>query len=249
MEDREMMTPPTRARLLHLPLIALLLAACTSASSSSPSGSSAPSEALGSQAAEPSVAACVSPAICTGSMPAGDYTSTGTGATISFTLTSSDWLADADTPAVGFVLYADDPGGPAAITVAPWAGVVFSDPCAMEPTETIGTAPADLMGVLTALPDVEAEAPTDVTVGGQPALQVNLTVGTPCADSGGKLWVFQTAGATFNLRESTQARFYVVDAGSVTVVIAIEALGDADYDALIQKAEEVLASMLIEPAP
>jgi hypothetical protein len=243
-----MITPAARARFLHLPLIAVLLAACTTASSPSPAGSSAPSEALGSQAAEPSSAPCDPGAICTGPIAAGDYTSTGTGATISFTLTGSDWSADADTPGVGFVLYYDDPAGPVGITVAPWAGVIFSDPCAMEPTETIGTAPADLMGVLTALPDVEAEAPTDVTVGGRPALQVNLTVGTPCADAGGKLWVFQTEGATFNLREATQARFYVVDAGSVTVVIAIEALGDADYEALVLKAEEIIASMTIEPA-
>jgi len=246
-----MTTSATPLQLLRLPLIAVLVAGCTAASSASPpaSGSIAPSEAAGSQAAEPSSTACDPGVICLGALAPGDYTSTGTGATISFTLTGADWTADPDTDGVGFALYYEDPAGPVGITVAPWAGVVFGDPCGPEPTETIGTTPDDLIGVLTAFDDVVAETPVDVTVGGRPAIQVDLSVGTPCADAGGKLWVFQsTAGATFNLREGTEARIYVVDAGSVTVVIAAEALGDADFEALLQRVEEILASMTIDPA-
>lgn len=244
--------PESRPRIVSLSLVALLLAGCASASS--PATSEAPdsvaaSEAPGSQAAEPSSQACDPGVICSGPLAPGDYTSTSTGATITFTLAGSEWSADADTPGVGFALFYDDPGGPVGITVAPWAGVIFSDACAPEPTETIGTAPADLMGVLTVLDGVQADAPTGVTVGGLPALRVNLTTESPCADSGGKLWVFQTtAGGIFNLRDATKARIYAVDAGNATLVIAIEAIGEADYEGLLEKAEEILAGMTIAPA-
>jgi hypothetical protein len=248
-----MPTAAARLRLLSIPLIALLLAGCASTSSSSPTTSqpveaSAPASVPGSQVAEPSLASCDPGTICTGALAPGDYTSTGTGASISFSLTDGSWSADADTPGVGFALYLQDPGGPAGITVAPWAGVIFSDPCSPEPKETIGTAPADLMGVITGFDGVTADTPTNVTVGGLPGLMVNLTTSGPCPDSGGKLWVFETSGgATFNLRDATQARIYAVDAGSFTIVIAIEALGDADYETLLQKASEILATLVIAP--
>jgi hypothetical protein len=248
-----MPTTATRLRLLSIPLIALLLAGCASTSTSSPTASqpieaSPPASVAGSQGAEPSSASCDPGTICTGALAAGDYTSTGTGASISFSLMDDGWSADADTPGVGFALYRQDPGGPAGITVAPWAGVIFSDPCSPDPKKTIGTKPADLMGVITSFDGVTADTPTDVTVGGLPALMVNLTVVGPCPDTGGKLWVFETSGgATFNLRDATQARIYAVDAGSFTIVIAIEALGDADYEALLQKAAEFLATVVISP--
>lgn len=244
-----MPTAATRSPLLSIPLIAVLLVGCASASTSSPPAeASVPASVAGSQAPGPSFAFCDPGTICAGALLPGDYASTGTGASIAFTLADEGWLADADTPGVGFALYRQDPGGPAGITVAPWAGVVFTDPCTPDPKKTIATAPADLMGVITGFDGVTADAPADVTVGGLPALLVNLTVAGPCPDSGGKLWVFETsAGATFNLRDTTQARIYAVNAGSFTIVIAIEALGDADYETLLAKAEAIIASMTISP--
>jgi hypothetical protein len=248
-EVPEMPTAATRSPLLSIPLIAALLVGCASASTSSPPvEASVPASVAGSEVAAPSFALCDPGTICTGALLPGDYASTGTGASIAFTLADEGWSADADTAGVGFALYRQDPGGPAGITVAPWAGVVFTDPCTPDPKKTIGAMPADLMGVITGFDGVTADAPADVTVGGLPALVVNLTVAGPCPDAGGKLWVFETSGgATFNLRDETQARIYAVNAGSFTIVIAIEALGDADYEALLQKAEAFLATMVISP--
>jgi hypothetical protein len=240
------------ARLVRFPLIAVLLAGCAASSTSSPSTSGASEVAVPSSApseATASSASCDPGVICSGLLAPGDYTSTSTGATITFTLTGSEWTGDADTPGRGFALFSEDPGGVAVITVAPWAGVVFSDACVPDQTTTIGTGPAELMGVLTALDGAQADSPADVTVGGLPALELNLTIDAPCADSGGRLWVFQsTGGDSFNFRGGTQARIYAIDAGSVTVVIAIEAVGDVDDEALLAKAEAIIATMTIEPA-
>jgi hypothetical protein len=61
------------------------------------------------------------------------------------------------------------------------------------------------------------------------------------------LWPLPEHG-DFHLDDGERARVYEVDAGCDTVVIVIEAFGEANYDVLLEKADEVFATMTITPA-
>ncbi len=190
------------------------------------------------------------PHVCDGALPAGDYTSTSLGATITFTLGGDGWSGGRDIGGLGFALFSDKVNGFAAISVAPFSGEVFSQPCSDDQGEkqVVGGTPADLIAFLKATQGIQSGDEVDTTVGGQPAIQLDLTVTSPCPDSvnGMLLWTMPRNG-NFHLTDGEQVRVLAVDAAGKTIVIVAEAFPDADYDALLQKLDEVLGTMTITP--
>jgi hypothetical protein len=239
------MTKPT-ATLAFL----LLLAACAPSASVTPSPSplATPAESISEI---PSPAACDPGVVCDGPLAAGDYVSDTTGAHIEFTLDDHDWSGLADIQDVGFALILADVGGNHAISVAKFAGEIFTDACSPDATSTIGATPAEFMAFLAARHGVTASAPVEVQVGGQAALQVDLTteVDAACMAADNEriwLWVLPVVG-DFHFNDGETARVIAVDGGSATVIIVIEAFPDADYDHLLDHATEVIDSMTIAP--
>lgn len=227
----------------------LLLAACTPSASPTPSPSPSPSPEA-SEPASPPLAACDPGVVCDGPLAAGDYVSETTGARIEFTLDEHDWSGQADVQDVGFGLFLADVGEHA-ISVAKFAGEIFTDACDPDAASTIGTTPADFMAFLAERTGVTASAPVEIEVGGRPALQVDLTteIDEACFATGGGriwLWVLPVFG-DFHFNDAETARVIAIDGGSATVIIVIEAFPDADYDHLLDHATEVIETMLIEP--
>jgi hypothetical protein len=224
------------------------MAACAPSASETPTPSPEPSTALPSPSEVAS--ACDPGVVCDGPLAAGRYVSETTGAHIEFTLDEHDWSGLADIQDVGFGLFLADVGTHA-ISVAKFAGEIFTDACSADATSTIGTTPAEFMAFLAARHGVTASEPVEVQVGGRPALQVDLTteVDAACEATGGGriwLWVLPVVG-DFHFNDAETARVIAVDGGSATVIIVIEAFPDADYDHLLEHATEVIDSMVIEP--
>jgi hypothetical protein len=196
--------------------------------------------------------------VCTGALLPGEYTSTSTGAVVDFTLTGEGWIGREDSPGStpgggdGFALYNDavGPDGPAthAISVVPYTGEVYALVCS---PDTVGTAAMDFITFLSGRDGVQAEEPVDTEVGGRPAVRLDLTTNSPCPYQTGIgkrmwMWVLPTGG-DFHLDDDSDVRVYEVDAGCVTLAIVIEAFPAADYDVLLEKAEEVIATMTVQP--
>jgi hypothetical protein len=237
-------TPPRGLALLGL---TVLLAACAPSASETPTPSPEPTAAPSPSEA---AAACDPGVVCNGPLAAGDYVSETTGARIEFTLDDHDWSGLEDIQDVGFGLFLADVGTHA-ISVAKFAGEIFTDACSPDATSTIGTTPAEFMAYLAARHGVTAREPVEVQVGGRPALQVDLTteVDAACMAADNMriwLWVLPVVG-DFHFTDGETARVIAVDGGSATVIIVIEALPDADYDHLLEHATEVIDSMVIEP--
>ena len=226
--------------------LTVLLAGCAPSASETPSPSRVPPAAL-----SPSEAAACDPGmVCDGPLAPGDYVSETTGARITFTLDEHDWSGLADIQGVGFGLFLADVGTHA-ISVAKFAGEIFTDACSPDATSTMGTTPAEFMAFLASRHGVTASAPVEVQVGGRPALQVDLTteVDAACMAADNEriwLWVLPVVG-DFHFNDAETARVIAVDGGSATVIIVIEAFPDADYDHLLEHATEVIDSMVIEP--
>jgi hypothetical protein len=245
-----------RSRFLPLLVLALLVGACTATTSPSPEASVEPSASeepaaskpQGSAPQEPTPKPCVPGFVCGGELVPGEYTSTSTGVTITFTLSGEGWSGAEDTPEDGFALFNDAVGGPHGISVVAYYGEVFSDVCSPDATEMIGTTAADFVAFLAAVDGIGAEAPVDTTTGGLRAIRLDLTTGVPCTDFGGRLWLWTLpVHGDFHLDAEGGARVYAIDAGNVTLAIVIEAYGEADYDVLLQEAEAVIATMIISP--
>jgi hypothetical protein len=175
--------------------------------------------------------------------------------TITFTLVGEGWSGLEDSPGDGFALFNEAVGGPHGISVVSYSGEVFSELCSPEPTEMIGPKAADLIAFLAAVEGVDAGDPVDTTAGGLPAIRLDLTTVSPCNDPdiGDRMWLWTlpTSG-DFHFNDAEQVRVYAIDAGNVVVAIVIEGFPevagpDADYDVLLQKAEEVIATMVIAP--
>jgi hypothetical protein len=236
-----------RTRLPPVLLIAVLIGACTAASSSSletslgPSTSEAPAaSALG----EPTPKPCIPGFVCGAELVPGDYTSTSSGPTITFTLAGEGWSGSEDIQGEGFALFNDAVGGGHGISVVAYDGEVFTDVCSGGAKETIGAAPGDLITFLAGVEGVQAEEPVETTVGGRPAIQLDLTTVSPCPDDRMWLWTFPN-DRDFHVNDAERVRVFALDAGGWTVIIVIEAFPDADYDVLLQKADEVIATMTI----
>jgi hypothetical protein len=245
-----------RARLLPVFVAAALATGCAAGSSSSPSADvstgPSPSEAAapsqgGEESAMPSEPACP-PAVCDGPIAAGDYTTTSTGLTISFTLAGDGWLGVGETRGDGFALFNENvTEGQYGIWVIPFHGEVFTDVCSPEATETIGTSAADFTAFLTGRDGITAGDPVNVTVGGVAAIQVDLTAASPCPEAG-RMWMWTLpVHGDFHFDDGDVLRVWTVEGGGATVAILVEASADT-YDAVLALATDLLATMTIAPA-
>lgn len=195
---------------------------------------------------------CVPGFICGAALVPGEYTSTSTGAIVTFTLAGEGWSGLEDTPGDirgdGFALINDAVGGPHGIGMYAYAGEVFTQVCS--PAST-ATAAMDFITFLASVDGVQAEEPLPTQVGGRPAIRLDLTTDSPCNDPtfGDRMWLWPLpVHVDFHLNDDERVRVYAVDAACVTVAIVIEAFPGSNYDVLLEKAEEVIATMTIAPA-
>jgi hypothetical protein len=195
---------------------------------------------------------CVPGFICGAALVPGEYTSTSTGAIVTFTLAGEGWSGLEDTPGDirgdGFALFNDAVGGQHGISVYAYAGEVFTRVCS---PDSRGTAAMDFITFLAAVDGVEAEEPVPMQVGGRPAIRLDLTTDSPCNDPeiGDRMWLWPLpVHVDFHFDDGERVRVYAVDAACVTVAIVIEAFPEAKFDVLLEKAEEVIATMTIAPA-
>lgn len=244
-----------RMRLLPLFVVVALAAGCAAGSSPSTEVSLEPSPSEDAVESEPAAsepggsdAALCPPAVCDGPAAPGDYSSTSAGATISFTLAGQGWSGLADFPGEGFALFHDSAGnGQYGIWVAPVQGTVWSDVCGPPDTRTIGTSAAEFLAYLSAVEGITAGDPVNLSVGGKPAMQMDLTAASPC--DGPRMWLFVLpVHVAFYFDDGDVVRVWAVETGSGLVAIMVDAPADA-YDALLAKAGELLATMTITSLP
>jgi hypothetical protein len=181
-----------------------------------------------------------------GDLPAGSYLSSSMGLDISFDL-GPGWQGFADIPDVGFALLRPEVEG--GVTVTHFGGEVFSEACSSAATVPLETSAEAFVAWLATHPELRADEPAETTLGGHPAIQIDLTsdVGEPCPDTPRNwLWALPVVG-DFHLNEDEAARFIVADIGERTVVVVIETFGMTGQDEQLALAEPFLASMVIEP--
>lgn len=183
-----------------------------------------------------------------GPLVAGTYTSDWAGPTITFTLPESGWQGDKLLMGEGFVLTNTTVGGGHGISVVSYSGDVYTDVCSEAQTEAIGIGAADLIDHLAGLNGVQAQPPVSTTVGGYPAVQLDLTTVSPCGTPD-RMWLWATLPGhrDFHFNDGEHARVIAVDTGGATIVVVIEAFPGADYDLLIAKATTLLETMTLEP--
>jgi hypothetical protein len=244
-----------------LATLAMLLAACQPSASPSPSAhesheashgpSEAPSEA---PASEPGSATCEPPVVCDGAMPAGAYVSETTGARIEFSVDDHGWFGLVDTEGEGFGLYLGDLDIGHGIYAVAYAGEYFTDACDPNAGTTKGgAAPADFIAMIAARDGVTATEPVEVTIGGQPGLQVDYTTALPadCSDQPPWIWLWPLpVHGDFHFGDQERGQVTSIDAGSATVNVIVEAwpdVGDEDWEHLIEHAAEVIETMTITP--
>jgi hypothetical protein len=105
------------------------------------------------------------------------------------------------------------------------------------------------MSMLTTRSGITATTPIDVEVGGQPALQTDLTVAldTDCTASGdgrAYLWTLPVHG-DFHFEDTEQARVIAVHTDSATVILVAEAFPSVDWDHFLEHFTEVVETMTI----
>lgn len=193
--------------------------------------------------------------VCQGPLAPGEYSSTSPGAIVTFTLAGEGWSGERDdTPGDvrgdGFALLNDAVGGDHVISVFAYAGVVYALACS---PDTTAPAAMDFITFLEGRDGIQAEAPVDTVVGGRPAVRLDLVTDSLCndADFGKRIWLFPLPfHVDFHFDDAALVRVYAVDVGCGTIAIAIEGYPGfgADYDVLIEKAEELIATMTIRPA-
>lgn len=236
---------------------AVLLSACTADGGPSSAPPSAPPESgepAASQSAAPNSSSPSDPQPLPAGgeesvpIPAGRYVSDTAGATITFELVDDTWQGLADIPGVGFALLREF-DSLASLSVVPFDGEVYSDACdPSAPTTTIDAGPAAFLEWLATVPGVAAQPVTETTVGGMPALMMDLTTDLPAECDEPPwifLWVLPTVG-DFHFGDAETVRVWAVDAGGETVALVAEANEGANIDAFLGAVDDILASMTIE---
>lgn len=252
----------TRLRLLVL--VSLVLAACSGtpeASAVADTDSTPLAAPTNSQSVEPeptredsgppSFPPCEEGAVC-GGPAAGEFTSTSTGATITFTVPDDGWQGQQDLDGAGFAIFREDGGGYAGISVTSFSGEVFAQSCnSFDDVVQIENSTEAFMAWIREREGITASEPADVTVGGRPALQVDVTIELPpeCTEPPWIwLWSLPVVG-DFHLNDGETARLYAVEAveaADTTVLIVVEAFEGVDWEPFLASAMTILEGMEID---
>ena len=166
---------------------------------------------------------------------------------MTFTLSDDKWSAADEIQNVGFALQRDGIEG--AVTVTVFLGQVFAEPCTPDETVELDRSASGLTGWLAAHPELKAAEAIEAAIGGQPALQLDVTADVPPSCAEGPriwLWVLPVVG-DFHLDENEAARFIAADVGDTTMVVVIETFDPGQQAALLEAIQPVLDSMTIEP--
>lgn len=244
------------ARLGPSAALLVLLTACGQATSSAPqtSAPASPSRAAESHSASHAPASAPASAqaggtITEGPVAPGEYTSSTTGATISFTIADTGWDGAEDLEGVGFALLSQEYGALASVSVVAFPGEVFTDPCdPAAPTETIDTTSEAFMAWLAGVEGVDAEEARETTVGDKPALMIDLTTAVPDACTEPPwifLWALPTVG-DFHFADEETVRVWAVDGSEAMVAIVAEATSGADTAAFLSAVDEIVATMTVD---
>jgi hypothetical protein len=163
-----------------------------------------------------------------GRLSIGTHTAVLDGVPLSFSVPASDWSSNASDwisngvfgidkstgvapDRAGFIFWSDTPVG------------VFADPCAEVKSPPAGTSAADLAAAVAAIPGTDlVSGPTDVTVGGQPAKHVVLTVreDVDCIAESFYLWYAPRADlARYATELGSTIRVWIVDVDGAIVWI------------------------------
>jgi hypothetical protein len=139
--------------------------------------------------------------------------------------------------------------GPAALSMTPFTGEVFQDPCLATSDETmhVDATPDGLMTELAANPSLFAGEATEVDVAGYPGLQLDVVTQQPmaCDSLVTTLWSIPDRGV-FMLQDGEEARFTALDVDGQTFVLTAETFRGATLDAFLESATPVIESIEID---
>ena len=191
---------------------------------------------------------CEAPTLCEGPVDAGTYTFAVAGRSVQLEL-GDGWTADIGGSQDGMQLVRHG-AAVQGLSFNGFSGRVYGSPCAgIGASETIEADGAAFMTYLAARDGVSvAGAPTPTTVGGQPALQADLTIGLPsaCPDEVGDNFIFGIGDESeFHLQPGETARIWVVDGDGDPIIVVLESFTDDGYAELLPIGDQILASTTI----
>ena len=201
-----------------------------------------------SESATSTAPACGGTTLCDGPVSAGAYTFTVAARAISLEL-DAGWSAELGAGDTGVQLVregADVQG----LSFNEFTGRVFGSPCAgVGASETIDATPEAFIAYVNERDGILVQSPiSSVTVGGQPAVQIDVTVQLPasCPDETGDNFIFGVGDqGEFHLQPGESARVIAVGGEGEPVVIVLESFSEAGYEELLTTAESIFSSMSI----
>jgi hypothetical protein len=168
---------------------------------------------------------------------------------VTFTI-GDGWAARApDIQGLGWEVVRLVGSGPAVLSMTPFTGEVFADPCLATSEETIqvDATPEGLIGELAVNPSLFAGEPSDVEIAGFPGLQLDVATQQPmaCDSLVTALWSIPDRGL-FMLQDGEEARFMPIDVHGQVLVLVAEAFPGADFETFLDNANEVIETIEID---
>jgi hypothetical protein len=184
-----------------------------------------------------------------GQLEPGTYGTWSLGPLVRFTL-GDGWVAtEPDVSGLGWGIFRLVGQAPGALSMVPFTGEVYVDPCLQESVETVqidGT-PEGLVGELAANPNLFAGEPTETEIAGYQGLQLDVATQEVmvCDPPVAALWSIPERGL-YMLELGQEARFMPIDVDGQTLVVVAETFGGADLEQLLEASQEVIDSIEID---
>ena len=141
----------------------------------------------------------------------------------SVTVSAVGWTLAADAEDL---LFFEKPAGVSGVGPAR-ISVVYSGPCALDPTRLIGDRPKDLIDWVQSTPQLDASQPRSVTDLGRSGIGIEATVRTlPAGACGGatrRAWLWGVSGGSWSPNTGTRILFEALDDGPRTLTIVFAA--------------------------
>jgi hypothetical protein len=258
-------------------VIGLLLAGCGASGGTSPAGSTAPTESVGTpivnasrvEASQPSASlrpiaiprptdlptdgTCRDNHPCLGLLAAGSHHTQYFSPGFAFTIASGAWENLADEGGAFHIVSIDRPDDAIAFFRQPW------------PTKPTGVRAPGVASTVTAITKwlatnsaLEATEPQPVTIGGLRGTQIDLAL-APGAENADPSCPVQVCVNLFIGRSSTWAwdwgfagperqRLYLLEAPDTVVAIFADSLDGTTFDAIIADADKILGTVKFDPS-